>query len=92
MLEAQWSRLLHYLRKGLTDAGQDGALLEANDRSRSLRIPIPGTGQWWDYVVEEGDILHGDLTLEAAYLLAEYRIACAKTESWLTARWTAIAQ
>jgi hypothetical protein len=78
MLEDRWYRLLHYLRKGLTDAGQDAELLEANDRTLSVRIPIAETGLWWDHVVGEGDVLHGDLRLEADFLLTSYRIACNK--------------
>ena len=79
MLEAQWYRLLHYLRKGLTDAGQDPGLLEANERKLSVRIPIAETGLWWEYVMREGDVLHGDLRLEADFLLTSYRIACTKS-------------
>lgn len=81
MLEARWNRLLHYLRKSLTDAGQDGALLQADDRHLMLRIPIPGTRQWWSRVVEEEDVLYGDLAVEAAFLLATYRIACMRADA-----------
>jgi len=80
MFDARWNRLLHYLRKGLTDAGQDGWGLLADERSRSLRIPIPGTGRCWECEVEEADVLYGDLTLEADFLLTAYRIACDKAE------------
>lgn len=79
MFEARWNRLVHYVRKGLAGAGHDETLLEANDERRLLRIPIPGTGLWWGFVVEEEDILYGDLTQEAAFLLTAFRIACART-------------
>ena len=79
MFEARWNRLLHYVRKGLADAGHDAELLEVDDRQRSLRMPIPGTGHWWRFVVEEEDILYGDLTQESAFLLTAYRIACVRT-------------
>jgi hypothetical protein len=80
MFEGRWYRLLHYLRNGLAKAGQDGALLEADARSRLVRIPIPGTSLWWDCVVEEEDVLLGDLTMEANFLLTTYHIACEKAE------------
>jgi hypothetical protein len=80
VFEARWNRLLHYLRQGLTDAGQDGWSLVADERSRSLKIPIPGTGRCWECEVEEADVLHGDLRLEADFLLTAYRIARGKPE------------
>ena len=78
VLEDRWYRLLHYLRKGLSDAGHDAGLLQPNDRTLSVRISIEGTGLCWDHVVGEGDVLHGDLRLEADFLLTSYRIACNK--------------
>jgi hypothetical protein len=78
MLDAQWNRLIHYLRKGLSAAGHEVALLEVDRASGAVRISIPGTAQAWQCTVLEADLMHGDLILEAEYLLRTYRIACEK--------------